>query len=678
MSRILRAAFAAVLLLSASVVASQEVAPATAATQEPPAASGVALAVAVDQPLVADAAADGTALPPPRAIDADDLSAYVDGLVDAAMKRDGIAGVTVAVVDREGPLLLRGYGISALSPRRGVDPDGTLFRIASISKTFTYLLALQLVDEGRLDLDKPANDYLPDALKLPDDGWPPVLVRHLFTHTAGFEDSAMGHLFVDRVERVTTTAEYLRQHRPKRVRAPGSLAVYSNYSVALLGALVEQVAGTPFDALAERRLFEPMGMRLTTFREPLREGDPRNAGPAFAGRWSEGFRRSGGAFKPQAFEHIAHAGPAGGASSTAADMGRYMRMLLRGGELDGVQVLTPSVHARLMGEALFRNAPEVGGFSYGFFDSRLGTLRVLGHGGATSWFHSMMSVAPEAGVGIFVSTNTDSGRRLAAQLPTQVLERYFEQARTPSAAAPPEGFDAARFAGRYNSKRSNYSSAEKPFLSLTVQVSAADDGSLVLSAGGDSSRWIPEGGLVFREAEGPGRIVFFEDDDGDIAGYDNAAGHNVFERVGPLAQGESLQAVIVLAGVVSLLVLVGAWLRRGRRDQAAPASRRSAFWLYLGAIAWLLFVSLFLVYLQSAMADETAVFYGYPGALLTALLWSTPVLFVLTLVDVVHLRAAWRARGWGLWRKLRHTLAVAVYVFAVYMLWSWNMVGWKL
>src|SRR5690606_31569969 len=201
-----------------------------------------------------------------------------------------------------------------------------------------------------------------------------------------------------------------------------------------------------------------------------REGDPRHAGAAFTGRWSEGFRRSGGAFAPQAFEHVAHAGPAGGASSTAADMGRYMRMLLRGGEVDGTDVLSGSAHARLVGAPLFRNAPQVGGFAYGFFDTRVGELRVLGHGGATSWFHSMMAVAPEAGVGVFVSTNTDTGRRLAAQLPEQVLARYFERARTPPPAAVPEGFDASRFAGSYNSKRSNYTSAEKPMLSFTAEV----------------------------------------------------------------------------------------------------------------------------------------------------------------------------------------------------------------
>nr|MBA2238419.1 beta-lactamase family protein [Lysobacter sp.] len=370
----------------------------------------------------------------PRAIDPDDLSAYVDGLVDAAMQRDGIAGVTVAIVDRNGPLLLRGYGIAAQSPRREVDPRATMFRIGSVSKTFTYLLALKLIDAGRLDLDAPVNDYLPAELRLPDDGRAPVLVRHLLTHSAGFEDSAMGHLFVERAEAVLPTSEYLQRHRPKRVREPGEHAVYSNYSVVLLGALLAHVEGVDFDTLVERELFKPMGMRHNTFREPLTAGDPRNAGAAFKGRWSEGFERKGGSFKPQGFEHIAHAGPAGSASSTAQDMARYMRMLLNGGRLDDAQVLPDSAYARLIDKPLFRNAPEVGGFSHGFFNTRLGDVELFGHGGATGSFHCGMEVAPALGVGVFISTNTATGRRFAGAFAEQVLERYFEQARTPAPA----------------------------------------------------------------------------------------------------------------------------------------------------------------------------------------------------------------------------------------------------
>lgn len=654
MSRLLLAAFAAVLMLCPP--------PAPAQAQAPPPPPGIE-------------AGDAQA-PVPRAIDAADLSAYVDGLVESAMRRDGIAGVTVAVVDREGPLLLRGYGIAAQAPQRAVDPAGTLFRIGSVSKTFTSLLALELVDEGRLDLDAPANDYLPEALRLPDDGLPPVLVRHLFTHTAGFEDSALGHLFVDRADAVPSLEDYLARHRPRRVRAPGKVAVYSNYSLGLLGAIVARARGAAFEELAERRLFAPLGMRLTTFREPLATGDARRAGAALEGRWSQGYLRQGGGFAPQHFEYIAHVAPAGSASSTADDMGRYLRMLLRGGELDGARVLAPSAHARLFGPSLFRNAPQTGGFSYGFFDWNLGATRVLAHGGSTGWFHSMLMLVPEEGVGIFVSTNTDTGRGLATQLPARVLERYFERARAPAARAA--AVDTARFAGSYTGMRRNYTSAEKVFTGTTIDVEAAGDGVLVASGGGQARRLLAEGGLVFREAEGAGRVVFREDGQGRIIGFHDSAGHDSFERTRPWRGKPALVLALALAGAVSLLVLAGGWLRRDRRDKAGPPARRAAFWMYVSALAWLGFCAGLLWYAKCATGDPELVFYRYPGALLTVLLWSVPLLYLLVLVDAWHLGAAWRARGWGPGRRLRHVLAVLVWVAAAVALWDWNLVGWKL
>lgn len=613
----------------------------------------------------------------PRAIDRADLSAYVDGLVDAAMNREGLAGVTIAIVDRNGPLLLRGYGTAGQSPRRDVDPRTTLFRIGSVSKTFAYLLGLKLVDAGRLDLDASVNDYLPTELQLPDDGFAPVLVRHLFTHSAGFEDSAMGHLFTDKPDKVLSTRDYLQRHRPSRVREPGQHAVYSNYSVALLGALLAHVEGVDFDTLVERELFTPMGMLNTTFREPLATGDSRSSGSRFMGQWSDGFERSRGRFKPQAFEHIAHAGPAGGASSTAQDMGRYMRMLLNGGRLDGVQVLPDSAYARLTGKPLFRNAPEVGGFSYGFFDTRVGEVSLLGHGGATLWFHTGMHVAPELGVGVFVSTNTDTGRRFAGTFAGQVLERYFEQARTPLPGPVAKDFDASRFAGSYNSERSNYSSVEKIFLSSTVAVAAADDNSLVITGNGESRRWVPVADLVFRDAEGPGRIAFFSDAQGRITGFANATGHVVYDRVGTFDVGDTLLSVFAGIALVSVLVLAGAWLRRSRRIRDQRRARLSARWLYLTALVWLVVLALVGAYMTQT-ADLTALFYGYPGPLLTLAVWVAVPVIVVSALCLPLLWPAWQARDWGVWRKLRHTLAVAAFVFGAWMLWHWNLVGWKL
>ncbi len=618
----------------------------------------------------------------PRAIDAADLSAYVDGLVEAGMQSEGIAGVTVAVVDRQGPLLLRGYGISDQASRRPVTPDRTLFRIASISKTFTYLLGLKLVDSGRLKLDAPVNDYLPAALKLPDDGFKPVLVRHLFTHSAGYEDSVMGHLFTDRVADVTSLDTYLIDHRPKRVREPGVHAVYSNYSVALLGAIVARIEGVDFETLVERRLFAPMGMTLTTFREPLRDNDPRRAGPRFKGLWSQGYERSGGGFKPRPFEFIAQVAPAGGASSDAADMARYLRMMINGGTLDGVAVLSPSEFARLQGEPLFRNAPNGTGFSYGFFKRRYGQVESLEHGGATSWFHSNFVAVPALGIGIFVSTNTDTGRKFAAELPKKILARYFAQARPTPLPAKIEAFDSARFLGDYFSERSNYSTAEKLLLNTPATI-ALGPGGLTLRANGESSLWLPEGGLRFREAEGDGYMTFIADKNAAIVGFASAGGHNVYARAGFFDRTLSLQIALGLALACSMLVLVGAWRGRNRtlrdhKHRDPPVVRRATLWLRVAAVSWLVFIAIFGYAVIKIVGDTTEAFYRFPSLWLTIALWLSPLAMLMSLICALRLPAAWSAREWKSWRKIKHTFVVATYLFAAWALWLWNLVIWKL
>lgn len=626
---------------------------------------------------------DGTRIeaasePASHSINVADLSAYVDGIIEGAMERDGIAGVTVAIVDRNGPLLLRGYGIAGQSPERMVDPRKTLFRIASISKTFTYLLGLKLIDAGRLDLDAPVNNYLPPDLRLPDDGFAPVLVRHLFTHGAGFEDSAMGHLFVDRAGDVLSIHDYLLRHRPARVREPGIHAVYSNYSVVLLGALIAEVEGKDFDTLVERDLFGPMGMLHTTFREPLTKDDLRNVSSDLKGLWSEGFDRTGGRFKPQAFEHIAQIGPAGGASSTAEDMSRYMRMLLNGGTLDGVEVLTPSAHARLMAGPLFRNAPSAGGFSYGFFDLNIGKMRAIGHGGTTSWFHSGMVVAPEPGLGVFVSTNTGTGHVLAQLLPFKVFERYAPDSRGGPEPSIPKGFDAKPYAGTYASERGNFTTAEKIFMTATLSVAAAEDNSIVVTSGDQSRRYIPLGNRVFREAEGTLSLAFFEDGKGRITGFASRMGDNVYDRVGPLQDAKTLLALMGVLLVTALFVLNGAWLRRRRVVNQQVAARLSARWLYVTAKGWLVYLIVVAVYVGMTFNDLTAAFYRYPEPLFKAALWIALPVMILSAGGVALLWPAWRARDWGFWRKMRHTSAVALFAFGAWLLWSWNLVPWKL
>ncbi|MGB0134310.1 serine hydrolase domain-containing protein, partial [Dokdonella sp.] len=423
------------------------------------------------------------------------------------------------------------------------------------------------------------------------------------------------------------------------------------------------------------RLLEPANMQHTTFREPLGKNDPRDSGSAFEGLWSDGFKRSAGGYTAQKFEHIAQIAPVGGASSTAQDMGRYMRMLLNAGNIDGREVLAPGVLERVYSAPQFRNAPQVDGFSWGFFASKLGTVELYGHGGATLWFHSSVQLVPELDLGIFISTNTDTGRRFAGEFPALVLQRYFQQARASEPPALPESFDASRFAGRYNSERSNYSSVEKLFLSSTIEIAATPEGALVIASDGEASRYVPDGELSFRESEGPGHISFLIDADGQVEGMANAKGHVVYDRVHPWDVANMLVNALGVIGIIAVFVLTGAWLRRGRRIGDRPPARFSARWLYFTAFLWIVIVgagvSLF-------GAEDSDLFYNFPGPIVTFVTWIAVPVILASLICLFLIGSAWKAKGWGFWRKLRHTLAVIAFVLGSFLLWNWNLLPWKL
>ena len=175
---------------------------------------------------------------------------------------------------------------------------------------------MQLAAEHRIDLQADVNGYLPAALQIPDEGFGPVHVWNLMTHTAGFEDAAIPHLFRLGDTPVESLDDYLARYRPHRVRPLGQHADYSNYSVALLGALVAHVSGKPFEQVIDERLFQPLGMTHSTFREPLPQTDPRHMADALIHDPSTPFRREQGAFKDEPYEHVAAIGPAGALSTT--------------------------------------------------------------------------------------------------------------------------------------------------------------------------------------------------------------------------------------------------------------------------------------------------------------------------------------------------------------------------
>ena len=149
-----------------------------------------------------------------------------------------------------------------------VDPAETLFRPGSISKLFTWVAVMQLVEQGKLDLDTDVNTYL-ETFQIKDTFEEPITLRHIMTHTPGFEDGGIGYLIISDADRVLPLAESMKRYQPERVNPPGAQTAYSNYATAIAGLIVANASGLSFNNYIQKYIFDPLAMNNSTFEEPL-------------------------------------------------------------------------------------------------------------------------------------------------------------------------------------------------------------------------------------------------------------------------------------------------------------------------------------------------------------------------------------------------------------------------
>jgi CubicO group peptidase (beta-lactamase class C family) len=438
------------LVWTASSLAQQEgqgpsTAPAPAAkaaapTVAPAAAAKAAAPTAAPAPAVEAGAANTAPAPGARPLTAVDLEAWLDGFMPYALSNADIAGAVVTVV-KDGQILAnRGYGFADLERRRPVDPDATLFRPGSISKLFTWTAVMQLVERGQIDLDADINTYL--DFDIPAYRGAPITMRQIMTHTSGFEE-VVRDLIVSDAERRWELGAYLRENVPARIHPPGRMPAYSNYATALAGYVVERVSGESFANYVQHHIFDPLGMRHSTFLQPLPE--PMRAA------MSLGYKnvRDG---KPQAFE-IIPAAPAGALSSTGSDMARFMIAHLA----DGAGLMRPET-ARLMHDTVDRQFPAVNSMAFGFYQDSANGQRIIGHGGDTQWFHSNLGLVQDQNVGVFISVNSGGAPQIGARLlrwevMSEFLDRYFPVPRSELVALPTARAHGALVVGDYESSR---------------------------------------------------------------------------------------------------------------------------------------------------------------------------------------------------------------------------------
>lgn len=608
----------------------------------------------------------------PKPITREALEAFVDGFLNAKMKGGHIAGATVAVVKGGSLFFSKGYGYADVDKRAPVDPAATLFRPGSVSKLFTWTAVMQLVEQGKLNLDTDVNQYLKD-MKIPATFPEPITLRNVLTHTTGFEDGGIGYLMAETEKDIIPLHDFLVKHMPVRVRPPtqdfsngGVNASYSNYATGLAGHIVATVSGMSFDEYIEQNIFKPLGMNRSTFREPLPA--------ALASRMSGGYAYKDSAFETRSFEFIHSIGPAGSLSATATDMAQFMLAHLQGGAVGEGRILKPEtvaqMHARVMSPD-----PALNGHALGFYETWINGRRIIGHGGDTNYFHSALGLLPEANVGFFVSINTGSeGARSAVELERAFYEHFFP-AELPKLKVRADAKERnERYAGAYRTQRRSYHAWEKAFnLGSDTQVAAMPDGTLLAGVLGDPVRWIEVGDGVFRAAEDDYLIAF----KGDNAGHaTHIVGHfppMSDARVGTLSSSN----FHMIAGGVCLLLficIIVSAIRKRRVDREGPKNLRWARTVL--ATAGALLIAFVVLAAISVASGLEVLIYKVPSTIYVAL--ALPLLaIVLTLAALYFSFVAWKSGAWRLTTRLYYTITALAAVTFLLMLNYWNLIGYR-
>ncbi|GAA1467618.1 beta-lactamase family protein [Nocardiopsis exhalans] len=581
----------------------------------------------------------------PEATDAtlneQDVNAWLDGMLPAYLNEAQIAGAAVSVVADGELLTARGYGYADVEAREPVEADETLFRVASVSKTFTATAVMQLVEAGELDLDTDVDEYLDFEVEKSFDG--DLTLRHLLSHTGGFEERVANAMLPEGEE--VNLRETVVNDPPEQIYEPGATPAYSNYGIALAGYVVEAVSGTAFPEYLDQNVLTPAGMDSSTFEQPLPEGLEPRLSQAYATDEDPPIDR---------FEIVSDS-PAGALTATATDMAEFMRVHMEASA--GAGLLEPETVSRMHEPAL--GEESLGGIAggaqmgLGFFLEERNGNRIVSHGGDTAAFHSEMQIYPEENAGIFVTLNSSGNAGLVSHsLRLAVAEgfadRYFPGEQADGGQAEPTASEhAAMLEGVYTPSRSIRSNFAALFYTLEeTRITATADGTIVLTSPetGQPTEYMEVEPWVWREVDGH-RTLAADVVDGEI----RAIGTTAFTFLP--ADGDVRGSVVMSVLGASVLVLVVAilswpvgFLVRRRlslpaRDKAGRRARvltRVAMVLtVLGLAGWLFVTSLALGF-QPVSFGMLRVFQVVQGL---GLLGAVPAAVVV--YDNIRRRAGW-------------------------------------
>ena len=317
--------------------------------------------------------------------------AALDDFVEHEMVTKGIPNISISVIQGDEFSWSHGYSHDDYEVT-----GATVYRVASVSKLFTAMAVMQLVEQGQVDLDAPVTRYLPEFQ--PESTFDEdITIRHLLAHRSGLvREPPVGHYFDDTEPTLEATVVSLNGTRV--IVEPGSMTKYSNAAVSVAGSVIEIVTGQPFAEYVAGALIEPLGMESTSFlpRPDLREA----LGPGYMWRYDSFSLTDAPVFE-------LGIGPAANLYTTTDDLGQFSRMLLGIARGENPEILSPA-SLREMWTPQFAGPDVANGFGLGFHVAQVDGQRTIGHAGVMYGYATRVWIRPDDQIGVAVVANVDA------------------------------------------------------------------------------------------------------------------------------------------------------------------------------------------------------------------------------------------------------------------------------
>jgi CubicO group peptidase (beta-lactamase class C family) len=354
------------------------------------------------------------------------------------LKETNTPGATVAIISGDRVVYTKAFGISDVETGAPMKPE-MLFRIGSTTKMFTATALVTLAEEGRLKLDEAIGNHV-DGLNPKIAG---LTAHQLLTHTAGVIDEAP--MYGDHDD--SAMGRTIRSWKEDQLfTEPGKIISYSNPGYWLAGFVVESISKKPFADHMSESIFKPLGMTRTTFRPTVAMTYPLAQGHNAAGKSTPTVVRP--------FADNAASWPAGSMFTNVLDLSRFIIAFMNGGQLEGKQVLSPQVIARLSTPQVNIPSDPSAKYGYGLMISNYRGVRVVDHGGSRSGYGSVIKMAPEHRFAVIVLGNRTGValNKTAEKAMELMLPLKPKEAEKPREELPMTTAEMANYTGKYGQR----------------------------------------------------------------------------------------------------------------------------------------------------------------------------------------------------------------------------------